>query len=133
MTYSILGYSTGRIIEKASTRVFFKEPYHPYSLGLKNAFPSILEIGEELISIPGAPPNLMAEQKGCGFQERCPFRTDKCQKILPELQEVGKVGEDHLIACHYPERVEEFRENSKKRETWEMVRERIIGEIGGRS
>lgn len=99
MTYSILGYSTGRIIEKASTRVFFKEPYHPYSLGLKNAFPSILEIGEELISI----------------------------------SEVGKVGEDHLIACHYPERVEEFRENSKKRETWEMVRERIIGEIGGGS
>lgn len=115
----------GRVMEKASTKVFFKNPYHPYSLGLNNAFPSILEIGEELISIPGAPPNLMLAQEGCRFKERCPFRTEKCQKELPELIEVGP---DHLIACHYPEKVEEFREKSKHRETWEMVRERIISE-----
>ena len=115
----------GKIMEKASTSVFFKNPYHPYSLGLKNAFPSILEIGEELISIPGAPPDLMIEQKGCRFQERCPYRTELCQEKLPELIEVE---ENHLIACHYPERVEEFREKAKLKETWEMVRERLIQE-----
>lgn len=113
----------GKIMEKASTKVFFKNPYHPYSLGLKNAFPSILEIGEELISIPGSPPDLMIKQKGCRFQERCPFRTELCQEVLPELIEVEK---DHLMACHYPERVEEFREKAKEKETWEMVRERLV-------
>lgn len=125
---TIIVMYAGRIMEKASTEVFFRNPYHPYSLGLKNAFPSILEIGEELISIPGAPPNLMIKQEGCRFQERCPYRTELCQKESPELQEVEK---DHLIACHYPNRVEEFRENSKKKETWQMVRERIINEGGG--
>lgn len=127
---TIIVMYAGRIMEKASTEVFFRDPYHPYSLGLRNAFPSILEIGEELISIPGAPPDLMVKQEGCGFKERCPFRTERCQSQLPELKEVDK---DHLIACHYPERVEEFRQDSKKRETWEMVRERIISEEGGGS
>ncbi|MCC5909251.1 MAG: ABC transporter ATP-binding protein [Clostridiaceae bacterium] len=118
----------GKIMEKANTKVFFKAPYHPYSLGLQNAFPSIKEIGEELISIPGSPPNLMKEQNGCRFQERCPFRTELCQKELPELKEVG---EEHLIACHYPEKVNEFREDAKKRETWEGVRNRLIEESVG--
>lgn len=122
---TIIVMYAGRVMEKANVEVFFRDPYHPYSLGLKNAFPSIFEIGEILISIPGVPPNLVLEQEGCRFKERCPFRTEKCDKELPELIEVGP---DHLIACHYPERVEEFREKSKHRETWEIVRERIISE-----
>lgn len=122
---TIIVMYAGKIMEKASTKVFFKNPYHPYSLGLKNAFPSILEIGEELISIPGAPPDLMVKQKGCRFQERCPYRTELCLKEEPELIEVEN---DHLIACHYPEKVDEFRQKAKQNETWEMVRERLIEE-----
>ncbi|ABR49456.1 oligopeptide/dipeptide ABC transporter, ATPase subunit [Alkaliphilus metalliredigens QYMF] len=118
----------GKVMEKVSTKVFFKTPYHPYSLGLQNAFPSIKDIGEELISIPGAPPNLMEKQFGCRFQQRCPFRTELCQNEIPELIEVG---EEHLIACHYPERVEEFREKAKKNETWQTVRNRLIEEMKG--
>lgn len=122
---TIIVMYAGRIMEKANVEVFFRNPYHPYSLGLKNAFPSIFEIGEILISIPGVPPNLVLKQEGCRFKERCPFKTEKCEQELPDLIEVGP---DHLIACHYPERVEEFREKSKHRETWEIVRERIISE-----
>lgn len=115
----------GRIMEKSDTKTFFTSPYHPYSLGLQNAFPSIHEMGEELISIPGAPPNLLEEQTGCRFKDRCPFRTDKCIDELPELVEVEK---DHLLACHYPERVDEFRKKTKEKESWEMVRDRILEE-----
>ncbi|MFA5527719.1 MAG: ABC transporter ATP-binding protein [Peptostreptococcales bacterium] len=119
----------GKIMEKSSTKVFFRQPYHPYSLGLQNAFPSILEIGgEDLISIPGSPPNLMEDQEGCRFKDRCPFRTDKCMVDLPELT---NISENHEIACHYHERVKEFREESKKKETWTMVRDRIIQEGKG--
>lgn len=119
----------GKIMEKSSTKVFFKSPYHPYSLGLQNAFPSILDIDKgDLISIPGAPPNLMGDLKGCRFSERCPFRTEKCMEELPDLIEVG---EDHQIACHYPERVDEFRQESKKIQTWQMVSDRIIHESKG--
>lgn len=125
---TIIVMYAGKIMEKASTKVFFKNPYHPYSLGLKNAFPNIHEIGEELISIPGAPPNLMEKQKGCRFNERCPYRTELCLKELPKLVEIE---EQHFIACHYPNRVEEFRSKAKKKETWGKVRDRIIHEDGG--
>lgn len=112
----------GKMMEKASTRNFFRNPHHPYTLGLQNAFPSIMDIGEELISIPGSPPNLLHPQPGCRFQERCPFATDRCLSEDPELKEVS---EDHFVACHYTEEVERFREETKKRETWDMVAERI--------
>lgn len=116
----------GKIMEKATTRAFFTKPVHPYSLGLNNAFPSIHEIGEELISIPGAPPNLMEEQTGCRFKERCPFRTEKCMQEEPELVEVSP---GHFAACHYHDQVETFRAEAKKRETWQGVRQRLIDEI----
>lgn len=121
----------GKMMEKAPTKVFFKEPYHPYSLGLQNASPSILDIGKELISIPGTPPNLLIKQESCRFKDRCPFREDICKTEDPKLVNVGEG--DHLIACHFPERVSEFREKTKKRETWDAVRNRIDreGELYG--
>ena len=115
----------GKMMEKSSTRNFFNQPYHPYTLGLQNAFPSILDIGEDLISIPGAPPDLLNPPSGCRFNERCPFATDKCREEDPGLREVAK---EHLVSCHYPEKVEEFRELAKKRETWDAVADRIANE-----
>lgn len=112
----------GRIMEKASTRDFFNNPYHPYTLGLQNAFPSITDIGEELISIPGAPPDLLEPKPGCRFQDRCPFATDFCRSEMPPL---SKVADDHSVACHYPEKVEHFRNETKKNKTWDKVRERL--------
>ncbi len=121
----------GKIMEKASTKVFFKEPFHPYSLGLQNASPSIMDIGKELISIPGTPPNLLLEQPGCRFKDRCPFREERCMTEDPELVSVD--GGEHLIACHFPERVDEFRQKTKLKETWDFVRDRIDreGELNG--
>jgi len=118
----------GRIMEKASTRDFFKNPYHPYTLGLQNAFPSIADIGEELISIPGSPPDLLNPQPGCRFQDRCPFATDLCKTEAPPLTEVG---EDHFVSCHYTDKVDEFRKETKKNETWQAVQERLVA--GGMS
>ncbi len=112
----------GKIMEQAPTRVFFKEQTHPYSLGLNNAFPSITEIGEQLISIPGAPPNLLSRPAGCRFQERCPFAEDLCRHEAPVL---AQVGEGHYSACHFHHKASHFRQESKKPETWQAVARRI--------
>ncbi len=115
----------GKVMEMSPTDTFFRRPFHPYSLGLKNAFPLITEITDELISIPGTPPNLLLELKGCRFNERCPFAQQKCAVELPLFYEPEP---GHKVACHFPERVEEFRERSSHRDTWEVVRERLIRE-----
>lgn len=111
----------GKVVEKANRRDFFKNPYHPYSLGLQNAFPSITEMGEELISIPGTPPKLINPEEGCRFKARCPFATVKCNEA-PEPVEVEK---DHIVACHFTDKVAEFREEAARAETWEKQRYKL--------
>lgn len=113
----------GRIMEKATRRNFFKNPYHPYSLGLQKAFPSITEMDEELVSIPGSPPNLINPEQGCRFKSRCPFATEQCNKQPPLVE----VNEGHFVSCHYTDKVEEFRKEAADPLTWERQREKIAG------
>jgi len=105
----------GRIMEQADALELFREPYHPYTLGLKNAFPSIRQLDRELISIPGAPPNLIGDIPGCVFAFRCPFAVPKCMERRPPDLEVKP---NHFVQCIRTDRVEEFRERSGEKETW---------------
>ena len=68
----------GRMMEEAPTLDLFERPFHPYTLGLRNAFPSIKALGRELISIPGTPPHQTEPIQGCGFAARCPFVQAPC-------------------------------------------------------
>lgn len=117
----------GKIMEKASTDQFFRAPVHPYSLGLQNAFPSIGEMSEQLISIPGSPPNLTEPQRGCRFKERCPFAQPICHQEAPELTEYQ---DNHLVACHLSPDVPTFREAAKRPETWAKVKDRLLQNEG---
>ncbi|HLW21712.1 MAG TPA: ABC transporter ATP-binding protein [Sphaerochaetaceae bacterium] len=123
---SIMVMYGGKVLEHSSTEQFFHTPFHPYSLGLQNAFPSITEMTEQLISIPGSPPNLIDPPQGCRFRDRCPFAQPICAKEAPELREVAP---GHRVACHFTEKVDEFRVLAKKNETWESVRNRLIQEL----
>ncbi|STB73985.1 oligopeptide transporter ATP-binding component [Citrobacter freundii] len=62
----------GRTMEYGSARDVFYKPVHPYSIGLLNAVPRLDAEGEEMLTIPGNPPNLLRLPKGCPFQPRCP-------------------------------------------------------------
>src|SRR5688500_12664390 len=78
----------GKIVERTSTVRFFREPYHPYTLGLQNAFPNLLRPADELVSIEGYPPNLVSPPSGCRFHTRCPFALERCVIEEPPLLEV---------------------------------------------
>ena len=111
----------GRMMESASALEVFSEPYHPYTLGLKNAFPSIKSPEKNLISIPGSPPNLIEDIKGCVFSPRCPFAIPECDEHRPEFREVKPL---HFAACIRSEYVEEFRKRAGDKETWTSSRSR---------
>ena len=91
----------GRLVERAPSTIFFQEPLHPYSRGLMRAFPRIEGKLEEIISIPGAPPGLVAPPLGCRFHPRCGQAMEICRKEEPALIEVGR---EHQVACHLIER-----------------------------
>ena len=102
----------GEIVERGTTKDIFKDPYHPYTLALKNAFPVLSDIGERLVSIPGSPPELIEPPPGCRFAERCAFATASCRVTLQIPVEVKK---DHYVSCSELDRVQNMvRETSAK-------------------
>ncbi len=106
----------GRIVEYGETRTLFKEPVHPYTLGLKNAFPSLTRPKHEaLISIAGAPPVLLNPPRACRFAPRCPFATALCHEEDPPLEEVAP---GHFAACHHLAQATEMRARAALSETW---------------
>ena len=97
----------GRLMEYGDIDRVFNNPYHPYTMGLKGAFPTIKELRKSLISIPGSPPILTSPLSSCGFLDRCPFSAEKCGKEVPETM---LVEENHYVACHRIQSAEKFRE-----------------------
>lgn len=105
----------GRVMESGPTASVLLTPYHPYTMGLRNAFPTMQDEGRDLISIRGNVPSLVDPPVGCRFAPRCPFSTERCVTEDPPLLDVGA---QHLSACHYPEHVESFRERAARHTTW---------------
>ncbi|MCC7484791.1 MAG: ABC transporter ATP-binding protein [Burkholderiales bacterium] len=112
----------GKIVECGPTVGVLREPCHPYTMGLRNAFPNIKGGIGRLIAIPGSPPSLIDPPRGCRFAERCPFATDRCRDGEPPLQSVGT---GHSAACHYADQAAGLRERAKEKSTWDEVAVRI--------
>jgi oligopeptide/dipeptide ABC transporter ATP-binding protein len=96
----------GRIMEYGDIEKVFDNPHHPYTMGLKGAFPSIKELKKTLVSIPGSPPTLIGYSSKCGFSDRCPFSIEKCKIETPEIT---AIEENHYVACHRMQYAEKFR------------------------
>ncbi|MGM8214906.1 ABC transporter ATP-binding protein [Bacillaceae bacterium W0354] len=86
----------GKVVEYADVRTLFKNPRHPYTVGLLKSLPRHDIDQEELIPIKGTVPAPDEMPTGCRFAPRCPFATEKCHHELPELQDVG---EGEQIRC----------------------------------
>ncbi|MCK9225601.1 MAG: ABC transporter ATP-binding protein [Candidatus Muirbacterium halophilum] len=87
----------GRIQEVADTVTLFKEPLHPYTVGLMESIPSLDTKKDRLYTIPGNVPSIMNLPQGCSFCTRCSKKMDICEKVLPDLVEI-KPG--HQVRCH---------------------------------
>jgi oligopeptide/dipeptide ABC transporter ATP-binding protein len=68
----------GRVVETGQVDAVFREPRHPYTLGLLRSVPDFDLVRERLSSIPGAPPDLAAPPSGCRFHPRCSFAREDC-------------------------------------------------------
>ncbi|HPU78452.1 MAG TPA: ABC transporter ATP-binding protein [Thermosynergistes sp.] len=108
----------GKVVESGPIKAIFEEACHPYTLGLRNAFPSIFGEAKRLISIPGTPPNLISPPPGCLFRPRCPFAVEICSVQEPAMVEVS-LG--HRVACHRIDKVDEIREMAAMEETWSKI------------
>jgi oligopeptide transport system ATP-binding protein len=87
----------GTIVEEANVDSLYGDPRHPYTLALLGALPRVdRRRAKRLQSIPGAPPNLLLEPRGCPFAARCDFVLERCRVERPSLESVGP---GQKIAC----------------------------------
>ncbi len=84
----VLVMYAGKVAEEGSVEEIFDHPYHPYTIGLKRAFPNIRRCRTKTyLSISGYPPELVDPPQGCRFAERCPMATDRCRKEDPKAHQ----------------------------------------------
>ncbi|HWQ72552.1 MAG TPA: ABC transporter ATP-binding protein [Desulfitobacteriaceae bacterium] len=87
----------GKIVESGQTKDIFKFPQHPYTWGLLKSLPRLDNPRKtRLISIPGTPPNLSDQIKGCEFAARCPYAMKICIEQPPLFTEINP---GHQAAC----------------------------------
>ncbi|MBA2282861.1 MAG: ABC transporter ATP-binding protein [Acidimicrobiia bacterium] len=78
----------GRSAERGEVHDLFRQPTHPYTVGLLSALPQVGR--SRLLPIPGAPPNMLAPPSGCAFRARCSYAQDLCaEDPPPDLRPFG--------------------------------------------
>jgi peptide/nickel transport system ATP-binding protein/oligopeptide transport system ATP-binding protein len=68
----------GQVVETGTVDAVFREPHHPYTLGLLRSVPDFDVVRETLSSIPGSPPDLASPPSGCRFHPRCELVQPDC-------------------------------------------------------
>lgn len=95
----------GQVVEKAPVEAIFgtESSYsHPYTEGLMVSVPRLdTPPDARLEAIPGAVPHPLALPKGCKFEPRCKYSTDRCKEEQPDLVEIEK---GHSVRCFYPKK-----------------------------
>jgi oligopeptide transport system ATP-binding protein len=88
----------GFLVEKAPVKELYAHPLHPYTEGLLNSLPRMIDTVEHrrLEPIVGRPPDLVSLPEGCPFLPRCPYFIERCVEENPPLMEVEP---GHQIAC----------------------------------
>jgi peptide/nickel transport system ATP-binding protein len=95
----------GEIVELGSVEDIFYESAHPYTRGLINAAPSLVDDISKRRPIPGNPPDLINPPEGCKFNPRCGYAaTGFCNGEDGRLIEIK---EGHFTKCHRWERMGE--------------------------
>ncbi len=88
----------GEIVEYGQSKEVLEDPKHPYTKALLEAIPSITGELRKYKSIPGRPPDLSKEIRGCSFADRCGYAFEKCRSLPPEETKLSESG--RWVKCH---------------------------------
>ena len=94
--YVVVMYA-GRVVEKGTVREIFKNPMHPYTIGLQKSKPVVGKEVDRLYSIPGNVPNPVNMPATCYFIDRCNMRCEECKGEYPPMVQVSPT---HFVACY---------------------------------
>jgi len=92
---NVLVMYAGKAVEYADVKTLFKNPKHPYTVGLLGSIPRLDEKKEKLNVIEGIVPNPFEMPSGCRFHPRCKEAQEICFVREPEIVKEG----NSLVRC----------------------------------
>jgi dipeptide transport system ATP-binding protein len=93
----VVVFYAGQQVERQGVEGLFARPRHPYTAALLKALPERSQ-ERRLPSIPGVVPGQLDRPRGCLFNPRCTWATDKCRGEAPLRHDEALGG----ALCHYP-------------------------------
>jgi peptide/nickel transport system ATP-binding protein len=93
----------GRVVEEGPADQVFRDPRHPYTVGLLRCIPrgGVRKDQTPLDTIPGFLPRIGAEIQGCVFAPRCGLVQEICRQEEPPLY---PIGDGRTSRCHFHEK-----------------------------
>ncbi|MBR4744415.1 MAG: ABC transporter ATP-binding protein [Oscillospiraceae bacterium] len=89
----------GEVVEYGTVYHIYKNPSHPYTLGLFGSLPRLNSKNRRLSPIKGLMPDPTRLPEGCAFAERCPRATEQCYHSKPDVK---MTEEGHAVRCFFP-------------------------------
>jgi peptide/nickel transport system ATP-binding protein len=105
----------GQMVERGPLAEIFRNPRHPYTMGLLSCVPRLGESKFESLLEPirgRVPPPAERPKAECIFAPRCDYATEECQRARPGLTEVSP---GHGARCIYALEIESRPRTSRKR------------------
>ena len=106
----------GQMVERGPLAEIFRNPRHPYTMGLLACVPRLGESKLESLLEPirgRVPPPAERSKNECVFAPRCDYVTDECRKERPDFTEVTP---EHVARCIYALEIESRPRTSRKRQ-----------------
>jgi oligopeptide/dipeptide ABC transporter ATP-binding protein len=99
----------GEIVELSAAEAIYERPLHPYTQFIHSKTPQLQPNNDRIqsIQLAGPKPNPANLPSGCRFHTQCPYATGVCRDEVPQLRDLGKAGQPHLVSCHHAERFQE--------------------------
>jgi oligopeptide transport system ATP-binding protein len=97
----------GKIVELGPADEVYSRPIHPYTLSLLSAVPipdPDANAKRQPIVLEGDVPSPANPPGACRFHTRCPYATEICSEVEPELVHHGR---GQWAACHHPRKPED--------------------------
>ena len=87
----------GKIVESGTKEDIFRNPQHPYTIGLFGALPKLNDNSKRLHPILGLPPDPTNLPEGCSFHPRCPRACEACKS--GSFDEMTEITPGHFVRC----------------------------------